>query len=85
MTEWLSDSENVIETQSVPIDECQMMQGFAKLTSVTQHTISAWYCLLDQGGHKPGKHGKHGKLRGFEKLLKSHGKFRENVHVRHVT
>ena len=30
-----------------------------------------------QGGHKPGKHGKPGKLREFEKLSKSHGKRRE--------
>ena len=28
-----------------------------------------------QGGHKPGKHG---KLRGFEKLSESQGKLREN-------
>ena len=28
-----------------------------------------------QGGHKPGKHGKPGKLREFEKLLKSQGIF----------
>ena len=30
-----------------------------------------------QGGHKPGKHGKPGKLREFEKLSKSQGKLRE--------
>ena len=30
-----------------------------------------------QGGHKPGKHGKPGKLREFEKLPKSQGKLRE--------
>ena len=29
------------------------------------------------GNHKPGKHGKHGKLREFEKLSKSQGKLRE--------
>ena len=29
------------------------------------------------GGHKPGKHGKPGKLREFEKLSKSQGKRRE--------
>ena len=28
------------------------------------------------GGHKPGKHGKPGKLREFEQLLKSQGKLR---------
>ena len=28
-------------------------------------------------GHKPGKHGKPGKLREFEKLSKSQGKLRE--------
>ena len=33
--------------------------------------------LLQQGGHKPGKHGKLGKLREFEKLSKSQGKLRE--------
>ena len=33
--------------------------------------------LLEQGGHKPGKHGKPGKLREFGKLLKSQGKLRE--------
>ena len=32
---------------------------------------------LCQGGHKPGKHGKPGKLREFEKLSKSQGKLRE--------
>ena len=32
---------------------------------------------LDQGGHKPGKHGKPGKLREFEKLSKSQRKLRE--------
>ena len=31
----------------------------------------------NQGGHKPGKHGKPGKLREFEKLSKSQGKLRE--------
>ena len=30
-----------------------------------------------QGGHKPGKHRKPGKLREFEKLSKSQGKLRE--------
>ena len=30
-----------------------------------------------QGGHKPGKHGKPGKLREFEKLSLSQGKLRE--------
>ena len=30
-----------------------------------------------QGGHNPGKHGKPGKLRKFEKLSKSQGKFME--------
>ena len=34
----------------------------------------AW---LIQGSHKPGKHGKPGKLREFEKLSKSQGKLRE--------
>ena len=33
-------------------------------------------CQL-QGGHKPGKHGKPGKLREFEKLSNSQGKLRE--------
>ena len=42
----------------------------------------AVFCLLaktlqSQGGHKPGKHGKPGKLREFEKLSKSQGKLRE--------
>ena len=32
---------------------------------------------LEQGGHKPGKHGKPGKLRESEKLSKSLGKLRE--------
>ena len=32
---------------------------------------------LIQGGHKPGKRGKPGKLREFEKLSKSQGKLRE--------
>ena len=32
---------------------------------------------LQQGGHKPGKHGKPGKLREFEKLSKSQGKLME--------
>ena len=32
---------------------------------------------IDQSGHKPGKHGKPGRLREFEKLLKSQGKLRE--------
>ena len=32
---------------------------------------------LWQGGHKPGKHGKPGKLRESEKLSKSQGKLRE--------
>ena len=32
---------------------------------------------FSQGGHKPGKHGKPGKLREFEKLSKSQGKLRE--------
>ena len=31
--------------------------------------------LLEQGGHKPGKHGKPEKLREFEKLSKSQGNF----------
>ena len=31
-----------------------------------------------QGGHKPGKHGKSGRLREFEKLSKSQGKLRES-------
>ena len=30
-----------------------------------------------QGDHKPGNHGKPGKLREFEKLSKSKGKLRE--------
>ena len=30
-----------------------------------------------QGGYEPGKHGKPGKLREFEKLSKSQGKLRE--------
>ena len=30
-----------------------------------------------QGGHKPGKHGKPGIIREFEKLFKSQGKLRE--------
>ena len=30
-----------------------------------------------QGGHKPDKHGKPGKLREFDKLSKSQGKLRE--------
>ena len=35
-------------------------------------------CLLTkQGGHKPGKHGKPGKLREFKKLSTSQGKLRE--------
>ena len=33
--------------------------------------------MLNQGGHKPGKHEKPGKLREFEKLSKSQGKLRE--------
>ena len=33
--------------------------------------------VLLQGGHKPGKHGKPGKLREFEKLSKSQGKLRK--------
>ena len=33
--------------------------------------------LLNQGGHKPGKHGKPGKRREIEKLSKSQGKLRE--------
>ena len=33
--------------------------------------------FLIQGGHKPGKHGKPGKLREYEKLSKSQGKLRE--------
>ena len=32
---------------------------------------------VKQGGNKPGKHRKPGKLREFEKLSKSHGKLRE--------
>ena len=32
----------------------------------TEHSIN-------QGGHKPGKHGKPGKLKEFEKLSKSQG------------
>ena len=36
--------------------------------------ISVYY---KQGGHKPGKPGKHGKLREFERLLKPQGKLRE--------
>ena len=31
------------------------------------------------GGHKPGKHGKPGKLNGFEKLSKSAGKTQGNL------
>ena len=33
--------------------------------------------LFQQGGHKPGKHGKPGKLRESEKLSKFQGKLRE--------
>ena len=33
-------------------------------------------CMDVQGGHKPGKRGKPGKLREFEKLSKSQGKLR---------
>ena len=33
--------------------------------------------IFKQSGHKPGKHGKPGKLREFEKLSKSLGKPRE--------
>ena len=29
---------------------------------------------MEQGGHKPGKHGKFGKLKEFVKLSKSQGK-----------
>ena len=39
--------------------------------------LSCLYCFVGRGGHKPGKHGKPGKLREFEKLLKSQGKLRE--------
>ena len=35
--------------------------------------------LIPQGGHKPGKHGKPGKLREFEKLSKSQGKLSETL------
>ena len=38
----------------------------------------AFSCSVnEQGGHKPGKYGKPGKLREFEKLSKSQGKLRE--------
>ena len=33
--------------------------------------------MATQGGHKPGKHEKPGKLREFEKLSKCQGKLRE--------
>ena len=33
--------------------------------------------IKTQGGHKPGKHGKPGKFRAFEKLSESQGKLRE--------
>ena len=33
--------------------------------------------ICNKGGHRPGKHGKPGKLREFEKLSKSQGKLRE--------
>ena len=33
-----------------------------------------WLEVFVQGGHRPGKHGKPGKLREFEKLSKSQGK-----------
>ena len=38
------------------------------------------YNLFNQGGHEPGKHGKSGKLREFEKLSESQGKLRDNSH-----
>ena len=38
---------------------------------------SPFVSILVQGGHKPGKHGKPGKLRELEKLSKSQGKLRE--------
>ena len=36
-----------------------------------------WSLHIGQGGATPGKHGKPGKLRGFEKLSKSQEKLRE--------
>ena len=39
-----------------------------------QCVMGTW---LFQGGHIPGKYGKPGKLREFEKLSKSQGKLRE--------
>ena len=38
--------------------------------------FSTKYVVL-QGGHKPGKHGKPGKLKEFEKLSKSQGRLGE--------
>ena len=34
-----------------------------------------------QGGHKPGKHGKPGKLREFQKLSKSQGKLKKKLNL----
>ena len=48
--------------------ECQQMKS--NENEITTH-------LNGQGGHKPGKHGKPGKLREFEKLSKSQGKLRK--------
>ena len=42
-----------------------------------EHDTEAEFSEIEQGGHKPGKHGKPGKLREFEKLSKSQGKLRE--------
>ena len=46
---------------------------------ITRRTVckGCYEANLMQGGHRPGKRGKTGKLRKFEKLSKSQGKLRE--------
>ena len=48
------------------------------LLSLSSNAATCFFSFNSkQGGHKPGKHGKPGKLREFEKLSKSQGKLRE--------
>ena len=55
----------------------KMTHGWVWLFPVFIENAFVIKIIITQGGHRPGKHGKPGKLREFEKLSKSQGKLRE--------
>ena len=85
----LIQNRSSVSVREVNLPACRNVQCNPTCSSRSSTTLQKYSTLYDwadetiqsskeQGGHKPGKHGKPGKLREFEKLLKSQGKLREN-------